>query len=166
MRLNSWKVWLIAAGIGGLGSAVSMVEIGEALAQPPPRSWFSSTSGKCLGTANFGSMANGTPLIVWDCHAGTDQRWILQGERIINTFSGKCVGTANFGSMENGTPLIVWDCHDGSDQKWVLHGDSVRNRISGKCLGTANFGSMANGTQLIVWDCHSGSDQRWRIEVH
>jgi hypothetical protein len=35
-----------------------------------------SGSGKCLD-ANGGSTANGTQLIIWSCHGGTNQRWTL-----------------------------------------------------------------------------------------
>jgi hypothetical protein len=33
-------------------------------------------SGRCLD-ANGGSSADGTQLIVWTCHGGTNQRWTL-----------------------------------------------------------------------------------------
>jgi hypothetical protein len=33
-------------------------------------------SGRCLD-ASGGSSADGTQLIIWDCHAGTNQRWTL-----------------------------------------------------------------------------------------
>ena len=35
-----------------------------------------SSGGKCLD-ANGGSSANGTQLIIWTCHGGTNQRWTL-----------------------------------------------------------------------------------------
>jgi hypothetical protein len=36
-------------------------------------------SGRCLDAAGSGS-DNGTRLIIWDCHGGPNQRWLLPGE--------------------------------------------------------------------------------------
>jgi hypothetical protein len=35
-----------------------------------------AASGKCLD-ANGGSSTDGTQLIIWSCHGGTNQRWTL-----------------------------------------------------------------------------------------
>jgi hypothetical protein len=121
-----------------------------------------NVSGKCVGTANMGSMENGTPLVIWDCHGNPDQQWTLTSETLLKNVSGKCVGTANMGSMENGTPLVIWDCHGNPDQQWTLTSETLLKNVSGKCVGTANMGSMENGTQLIIWDCHGNPDQRWK----
>ncbi|MCA2220768.1 RICIN domain-containing protein [Nonomuraea aurantiaca] len=34
-------------------------------------------TAKCVGLANNGSTANGTPLVIWDCHLRPDQQWGL-----------------------------------------------------------------------------------------
>ncbi|MEU1390679.1 MULTISPECIES: RICIN domain-containing protein [unclassified Nonomuraea] len=129
-----------------------------------------SFSAKCIGLANNGSTANGTKLVLWDCHGGVDQSWFGRSDVSIRSFAGtnKCVGLANNGSTANGTSLVLWDCHGHNDQRWVLtptfdgnHHYLIRNSKSGKCAGLANNGSTANGTSLVLWDCHQGADQRW-----
>ncbi|HWL89096.1 MAG TPA: hypothetical protein VNO21_25010, partial [Polyangiaceae bacterium] len=49
---------------------------------------------KCVGTANNGSMVNGTELVIWDCSGNPDQRWRITEQGFIkNSISGKCIGT-------------------------------------------------------------------------
>ena len=36
-----------------------------------------TSAAKCVGLANNGSTANGTKLVLWDCHLHPDQRWNL-----------------------------------------------------------------------------------------
>ena len=134
-----------------------------------------TATGKCVGLANNGSTANGTRLIVWNCHYNTDQlwhgdyRWIRGAYRMtMRDWSNKCVGLANNGSTANGTRLVLWDCRYTPDQLWYLQDRgysngvrvwALRNEESGKCVGLANRGSITNGTSLILWDCHYSPDQ-------
>ncbi|MFI6316636.1 RICIN domain-containing protein [Nonomuraea sp. NPDC050556] len=130
-----------------------------------------SFSAKCIGLADNGSTANGTRLVLWDCHGGIDQYWFGRSDHSIRSLanSGKCVGLANNGSTANGTKLVLWDCHGHNDQIWAFTpaGDArsyqIRNFPSGKCVGLANNGSTANGTSLVLWDCHGGPDQGWLL---
>ncbi|UOZ10382.1 RICIN domain-containing protein [Amycolatopsis sp. WQ 127309] len=122
---------------------------------------------KCVGLADNGSAANGTRLVLWDCHLNPDQYWFWGGNPLLrSTPSGKCVGLANNGSTANGTELVLWDCHGNPDQQWSwadvpAGGWALKNTPSGKCVGLANNGSTANGTRLVLWDCHYHVDQRW-----
>ncbi|WP_455410034.1 RICIN domain-containing protein [Streptomyces hiroshimensis] len=34
-----------------------------------------AAANKCVGLADNGSTANGTRLVIWDCHGNYDQRW-------------------------------------------------------------------------------------------
>ncbi|WP_433512168.1 RICIN domain-containing protein [Nonomuraea sp. CA-143628] len=129
-------------------------------------------TAKCIGLANNGSTANGTPLVIWDCHFHPDQIWQGNNDRSIRTLagSGKCVGLANNGSTANGTPLVIWDCHLHPDQQWrfaALGANiySIRSFAAStpKCVGLANNGSTANGTPLVIWDCHLHPDQQWGL---
>ncbi|MBM7774685.1 hypothetical protein JOD54_004889 [Actinokineospora baliensis] len=36
---------------------------------------YATQNPKCVGLANNGSTANGTRLVLWDCHHGLDQQW-------------------------------------------------------------------------------------------
>jgi hypothetical protein len=130
-----------------------------------------STPSKCVGLANNGSTANGTRLVLWDCHLNVDQYWYWGGGPLLRSTAsgypnGKCVGLANNGSTANGTELVLWDCHGNPDQQWswvalATPGWALKNTPSNKCVGLANGGSTANGTRLVLWDCHLHLDQRW-----
>lgn len=136
----------------------------------------SSEATTCIGLSNRGSTANGTPLILWDCHFNDDQFWYFRDDdQTFRSFAtgypaGKCVGLANKGSTVNGTPLVLWDCQSTSDQRWRRQ-DLGQGRValvnigSGKCAGLANGGSTVNGTPLVLWDCHLHADQRWIVGV-
>ncbi len=128
---------------------------------------------KCVGLANNGSTANGTILVLWDCHLNFDQWW-YRGDDGVSLRSnasgypqGKCIGLADNGSDRNGTRLVLWDCHLHPDQWWRMQdlGDGTFALVSAagqnKCVGLANNGSTANGTPLVLWDCHFHPDQRW-----
>ncbi|MET9633697.1 RICIN domain-containing protein [Lentzea sp. NPDC006480] len=132
---------------------------------------FAALTQKCIGLANNGSTANGTRLVLWDCHFHNDQYWYTGDGTTLRSYAsgypnGKCVGLANNGSTANGTELVLWDCHFHNDQNWRLSPLSdgtfaLYNAPSGKCAGLANSGSTVNGTKLVLWDCHLHPDQRW-----
>ena len=79
---------------------------------------------KCVGLADNGSTANGTELVLWDCHLHPDQWWYKGDDGVsLRSYAsgypnGKCVGLANNGSTANGTRLVLWDCHYHPDQRW------------------------------------------------
>ncbi|MFE0023749.1 RICIN domain-containing protein [Amycolatopsis sp. NPDC059021] len=166
--------------LGTLGIILAGLLTGATLSAPPAGAAqaaaaspiISAAAPKCVGLADNGSTANGTRLVLWDCHLHVDQRWYpgLDG-RSLRSFAsgypnGKCVGLANNGSTANGTELVLWDCHLNPDQQWSWRdlGDgnnALVNTPSGKCVGLANNGSTANGTRLVLWDCHLHVDQRW-----
>ncbi|NJP82912.1 RICIN domain-containing protein [Streptomyces sp. AA8] len=91
---------------------------------------------KCVGLANNGSTANGTELVVWDCHGHPDQQWAPSAPAgLIQSLAAasKCVGLANNGSTANGTRLVVWDCHGNPDQRWAVYSDnSVRSQAGAR----------------------------------
>lgn len=152
------------------GLAVAQDVSAQAGSPVAPRS-AASASPKCIGLANNGSTANGTRLVLWDCHFHNDQYWYTGDGTTLRSYAsgypnGKCVGLANNGSTANGTELVLWDCHFHPDQNWrwasLPDGTfALSNAPSGKCAGLANSGSTANGTRLVLWDCHLHPDQRW-----
>lgn len=194
-RLTTFRRLVTAAAVGGLLATGGMSAAASpasatsrsvqsansrSLAEQQGNPWKilagrGTAAEKCVGLADKGSTANGTQLVLWDCHYNTDQlwhgdyRWIRGAYRMtVRDSSNKCVGLANSGSTANGTPLVLWDCHYNTDQLWFwedrgyvngVHVWALRNEGSGKCVGLANRGSIANGTSLILWDCHYNIDQ-------
>ncbi|WP_410656977.1 RICIN domain-containing protein [Amycolatopsis sp. lyj-112] len=156
----------ILALAGALALTAGVTLPANAVEGHPIRS-VASMSTKCVGLDNNGSSANGTRLVLWDCHLNADQYWYWAGSTALrSSASGKCVGLANYGSTANGTELVLWDCHGNPDQQWhwvalSTPGWALKNTPSNKCVGLANKGSTANGTRLVLWDCHLNVDQRW-----
>jgi hypothetical protein len=74
---------------------------------------------KCLD-ANGNGTANGTAVIIWDCHGALNQQWNLNTDGTITSAqSGLCLD-ANNAATTNGTKLILWSCTGGTNQKWTL----------------------------------------------
>ncbi|MEV6718037.1 RICIN domain-containing protein [Lentzea sp. NPDC051208] len=78
--------------------------------------------GKCLD-AYGGSTAAGTPVILWDCHGGPNQRWTHYGLRGLITLAGTgssaCLVRAGSGTPVNGTQLVIAPCEPRSGA-WEL----------------------------------------------
>jgi hypothetical protein len=72
---------------------------------------------KCLDAYAQGS-SNGTQVIIWDCHGGTNQQWNLHSNgTVTGVQSGLCLDASGAGTA-NGTKIILWSCHSGANQQW------------------------------------------------
>ncbi|MET9632798.1 ricin-type beta-trefoil lectin domain protein [Lentzea sp. NPDC006480] len=70
-------------------------------------------SGRCLDVTGAGT-ANGTQLIIWDCHTNANQQFRQNGQAL--QVSGKCLDAPN--NAGSGTRVQIWDCHGGANQSW------------------------------------------------
>ena len=120
-------------------------------------------SGKCLDAAGGGT-ANGTPIILFDCHAGANQTWVLprDGSHSIGLLGGKCLDVTG-ANPTSGTRVELWDCNKGANQSWLFNRDGSVKGLAGKCLDVAQ-GNPANGTPIILWDCHGTANQKWSLK--
>jgi alpha-galactosidase len=113
-------------------------------------------SGRCLDV-NGGSSANGSQMLIWDCHTGTNQRFTQNGQAL--QVLGKCLDVPL--NATNGARAQLWDCNGGANQRWTMNSNgTISSAQSGLCLDV-NAGATANGTAVIVWSCHGGANQRW-----
>eukprot|EP00586_Coscinodiscus_wailesii_P000785 CAMPEP_0172483812 /NCGR_PEP_ID=MMETSP1066-20121228/10988_1 /TAXON_ID=671091 /ORGANISM="Coscinodiscus wailesii, Strain CCMP2513" /LENGTH=101 /DNA_ID=CAMNT_0013247935 /DNA_START=416 /DNA_END=718 /DNA_ORIENTATION=+ len=74
---------------------------------------------KCLDPQDQ-SVANGTPIQVWDCvNNYINQKWRLTpaGEIRSQWYPSKCMDFKQ-GQIYNGNKIQVWDCDGSKDQKW------------------------------------------------
>ena len=147
---------VVAAGLAAVvGAATLWAGLGTASAavNTPVRA---IGSGRCLDVPNA-STANGTQLIIWDCHGRSNQAFTTTTSGQLQV-SGKCVdanGTAA------GATVIIWDCHGGANQRWTFTSNgSVTNGASGLCLDVCGA-ATANSSRLIVWTCNGQSNQRF-----
>ena len=76
-----------------------------------------AAGGKCLDVAG-GNPAAGTPIILWPCHGGPNQRWTVTKEGQIRGLGGKCSATVTGRMPADGTPITLSSCNREFNQKW------------------------------------------------
>ncbi|MGC5050492.1 endo-1,4-beta-xylanase [Micromonospora sp. DT48] len=113
-------------------------------------------SGRCLDV-NGANSANGSQMIIWDCHNNANQQFTQNGRAL--QVMGKCLDAPNNASA--GTQVQIWDCSGAANQQWVFNSNgTISNAQTGLCLDV-NGAATANGSAVIVWNCHGGGNQRW-----
>jgi poly(3-hydroxybutyrate) depolymerase len=131
---------------------------GDTTPPPPPPPTFrlrGEASGRCLDV-NGASSANGSQMIIWDCHTNANQQFTQNGQTL--QVMGKCLDLPNAAA---GTRVQIWDCHGGTNQQWNINGNGTISSVqTGLCLDV-NGASTTNGSAVIVWSCHTGANQRW-----
>ncbi|GLI01782.1 glycoside hydrolase family 27 protein [Phytohabitans aurantiacus] len=146
----------ISASVPAHGTAVYRVSGGGTSNPPTTFRLRGESSGRCLDV-NLGSSANGTQMLIWDCHTGANQQFTQNGQAL--QVLGKCLEVP--ANAAGGTRAQIWDCNGGANQRWTFNGNgTVSNAQTGLCLDVNNSGT-ANGTGVIVWSCHTGANQRW-----
>ncbi|WP_233512317.1 ricin-type beta-trefoil lectin domain protein [Micromonospora deserti] len=140
--LSVYRLTLVTSGGGG-GSTFSLVGAG---------------SSKCIDAASA-SQADGTMLIIYTCHGGTNQRWTQTAADELRIYNNtKCMDA---GASQQGTQVTINSCNGSNSQKWTLNANgTISNVQSARCLDV-NGGSTANNAAVIVWSCHGGSNQVW-----
>ncbi|WP_328993593.1 ricin-type beta-trefoil lectin domain protein [Kribbella sp. NBC_01245] len=114
----------------------------------------SESAGRCLDVSGANA-ANGTPMLVWDCHTNANQQFTRSGQSL--QVLGKCLEVpVNAGA---GTRSRIWDCNGGANQQWNVNDNGTITSVqSGLCLTTDG---TANGSAVTVATCTTGTNQRW-----
>ncbi|MFD6757330.1 endo-1,4-beta-xylanase [Micromonospora gifhornensis] len=113
-------------------------------------------SGRCLDV-NGASSANGSQMIIWDCHSNANQQFTQNGRAL--QVMGKCLDVPS--NAGTGTRVQIWDCSGAVNQQWVFNSNgTISSAQTGLCLDV-NGAATANGSAVIVWSCHGGGNQRW-----
>ncbi|WP_020519735.1 ricin-type beta-trefoil lectin domain protein [Catelliglobosispora koreensis] len=117
-------------------------------------------SGRCLDLAGGGT-ANGTPMQIWDCHGGGNQKLEYKTDgSIVNPQSGRCLDPLG-GTTTDGTRIGLYDCHGMISQKFEQRTDgSIYHPYSGKCFDP-NGGTTTNGTLIVLYTCHGMISQQF-----
>ena len=103
-----------------------------------------------------------TQLQLFDCGAGTNQRWAYTGSKQLQVYGNKCLD-ANGRGTTNGTQVIIWDCNGQTNQQWNVNSNGTITGVqSGLCLD-ANGAATANGTKIILWACNGQANQQWSL---
>jgi chitosanase len=115
---------------GGASTAGTAVDISTCTSGAANQK-FSTTSGnqiqvtiggvtRCLD-ANGSQTGNGTKIIIWSCHSGTNQQWTHNADNSIRgVASGRCIDI-NGSATNNGNSAVLWDCKNGGNgsQTWT-----------------------------------------------
>ncbi|HRF09426.1 MAG TPA: RICIN domain-containing protein [Xanthobacteraceae bacterium] len=166
------KIILLAAA-----AAIASLLSATSYAQPRGKLIVNQLSGKCIDVSGAPGVANGAPLLLWDCErngknkdngSNSDQFWErTQSGKIRNTLSGKCI---DIKGRNNGDDLQLWDCDTpgrDSDQTFVFRSDGfIEHRATRKCIDVSGAPGRNNGARLQLWDCELNNpqtDQRWRF---
>jgi alpha-galactosidase len=147
----------ISASVPAHGTVVYRVSGGGTTDPPTTFRLRSESAGRCLDVDNSNT-ANGTGILVWDCHGGANQQISQAGQTL--RILGKCLDLPT--NATNGTRVQIWDCHGGTNQQWTFNGNGTVSNVGSPslCLDV-NGGGTANGTTVIVWSCHGNANQRW-----
>jgi hypothetical protein len=120
-------------------------------------------SGRCVDVPGS-STSNGAQVQLWDCHAGTNQRWTYTASKQLMVYGNKCLDASGAGTA-NGTKAVIWDCNGQSNQQWNVNANGTITGVqSGLCIDASNYG-VANGTLLHLWSCHGGTNQQWSLRA-
>lgn len=119
--------------------------------------------GRCLDAAHnplLRRAVKGSPVILWDCNGGANQKWRAKDGMLVNEDMQLCLSVDN-GRLALTQRLIVWDCHGGPDQKWAFRDGMVSLGSTGFCAD-AGFGkSQANGTAVSLGNCAKTPSTSW-----
>jgi hypothetical protein len=93
--------------------------------------------GRCLDVPGS-TVVPGTPMIVWECHGGRNQRWNFSwydGTLRTSLDNGMCLDDAS-GNTRPGTPVDIWPCGFRANERWF----------------TQSVGLVAHGGLYVVDD--------------
>ena len=120
-------------------------------------------SNKCIDLPS-GTIANFTPLQLYDCSGGPNQNWHLpplagEGKQIRSRANvNYCFDLPN-GRAVDGAAAQIFTCNDTHAQHWDFYPDgSVR--VDGLCLDDPDNARRA-GDQLQLWHCLPQENQQW-----
>jgi Ricin-type beta-trefoil lectin domain len=116
---------------------------------------------KCLDVFG-GHDADGTHIILFQCHSGPNQQWRPGPNNQLRGLAGKCLDVFG-GNVADETPIILFQCHGGINQQWSPQPNGEIRGLGNKCLDVFG-GNVADGTQLILFQCHGGINQQFRFQ--
>ncbi len=120
------------------------------------------STGWCVDV-RYGDSANGTPILMWECHGGDNQQWTFRRDGTIRSLS-KCM-TVDGGGSQGGTGIVLSDCVADDSQLWLVSSDGwVVNQGSGMCLWNFIAEPQHQGQQLTIESCRPDTiNNEWRL---
>jgi hypothetical protein len=118
----------------------------------------SGRAGECVDVQDGGT-ADGTPIVVVQCHGSPNQRWFIKSGVISENF-GSCIDVLG-GAPNDGSAIVLVSCTGTLSQQWSISEGRIIG-LANKCL-TETAGMTADQTPLILAACNTGEGQQWTI---
>ena len=67
-----------------------------------------------------GKTDEGTPVILYTCNGGANQKWRFEKGALVG-IGGNCLDVKG-NKSKDGQPLVLYRCTGGANQKWKLRG--------------------------------------------
>src|ERR1700744_6021565 len=87
-------------------------------------------AGECVD-ARDGQTADGTPLVVVQCHGSPNQRWFIK-EGVISESFGRCIDVLGNAPVD-GSAIVLVNCIGAQSQQWSIRDGQIIG-FGGKCL--------------------------------
>ncbi|HEX6536610.1 MAG TPA: lectin [Gemmatimonadaceae bacterium] len=114
----------------------------------------------CLDV-RLASTASGTPVEIWGCNGGSNQKFTWQSNGEIRVYGNMCLD-ASGGQGNDGDPIIIWPCSGAANQKWTPTAAGEIKGINGKCMDV-KYADPTPGSRVILWPCNGQRNQKWDV---
>jgi lysophospholipase L1-like esterase len=116
-------------------------------------------ANRCLDVLGA-STAEGTRTVVYDCHAGANQRWTRTPAGELRVYGDRCLDVNGNGTA-NGTKVQIYGCNGTAAQRFAFTtAGTIVGAGSNKCVDVTSSGT-ANGTLVQLHECNGTAAQRW-----
>ena len=115
-------------------------------------------NGECVDVQDGGT-ADGTPIVVVQCHGSPNQRWFIKSGVISESF-GSCLDVQGSASND-GSAIVLVTCNGIRSQQWSIRDGQIIG-IGSKCL-TETGDISADQTPLILFSCNANPGQFWTL---
>ncbi|TFK21494.1 subtilisin-like protein [Coprinopsis marcescibilis] len=152
------------------GTVNDLAQIAPGAPTPPPvtqpqRIHPGISNGKCLDVRQ-GTIANGTPVQLYDCNGTTAQVWLIsRGATKVRLANTNFCLDASSPTPANGTGMKIWQCTDNvAAQEWTYTANNrITLRSAPQCLDLPS-GNLVNGIQIQTWQCADNiTGQSWTV---
>jgi Ricin-type beta-trefoil lectin domain len=115
-------------------------------------------SGTCIDVQDGGT-ADGTPLVIHQCHGSPNERWFI-AHGVISENYGSCLDLNGGASVERATLLLI-SCNGANSQRWSISDGQILSE-TGLCVAVAGS-QVSDFTPLVLMTCDHSASQRWTV---
>ena len=149
----------LTATVPAHGTAIWRLTPGSGCGAATPTGQLTGNGAKCADVSGGGT-ADGTPVILYTCTGGANQRWVPATDHSVRSL-GKCLTASG---TTPGSTAVLSACTGAGTQHWTAAPDgTLANAASGLCLDVYG-GGTADTAPLDTWNCgHLQANQVWSL---